>query len=92
MSFAIIEQQVVAGFGLPAAIVIVALATALIFTVRLLLKAYDDKSAIQDQRIIDAKDFGTKLAEPLESLRIMTERQSTTTEKKNEILLDGRGK
>ena len=59
-------DQVVEGFGLPAAIVIIALVGALIFTVRLLIKSYDNTNGIQERRIADAKETRDKLIEPLQ--------------------------
>jgi hypothetical protein len=66
MIFALGENQVIQGFGLPAAIVIVGLATALIFTVRLLLVAYTRLDTIQESRLADAKQTMEKITEPLE--------------------------
>lgn len=58
-------DQVADAFGWPGAIVIVSLAAALIFTVRLLLKSYDMRDALQEKRIADAKEARDSLVEPL---------------------------
>lgn len=65
-------QQVIDGFGLPAAIVIVSLAVALIFSIRLLLKAYDRINEIQETRIADARETRDKLSAPMEAQAKMT--------------------
>jgi len=67
-------EQIVQGFGLPAAIVIIALVGALIFTVRLLLKSYDSRDALQEKRIADAKETEQKLTAPLEKQTILSEK------------------
>lgn len=93
MSFAVAEDQVIQGFGLQAGIVIISLALALIFTVRLLLKAYADTNVIQERRIEDAKEFGDKIAEPLEGIQRTIQKQGELSDKMygilNEILLNG---
>jgi len=93
MPFAIVEEQVIQGFGLPAAIVIVALVSALIFTVRLLLKSYTRLDALQEQRLVDAKELGIRILEPLENISDMNKKSIELTEKIYELLLSSpRGK
>lgn len=68
MNFAVGEDQVIAGFGLPAGIVIISLVIALIFTVKLLLNSYNKIDAIQEQRIKDAREVGQSVITPLERI------------------------
>lgn len=68
MHFAVAEDQVIAGFGLPAGIVIISLVLALLFTVRQLLTSYNKIDAIQEQRIKDAKEVGNNIVTPLERI------------------------
>lgn len=77
-------QQVVEGFGLPAAIVIIALVTVIIFLYRdgkkeQALREADNKvlrdqlNAIQEQRIRDAKETRDKIMEPFEKIALLTQ-------------------
>lgn len=72
MFFAVGEEQVIAGFGLPAGIVITSLVIALIFTVRLLLKTYDKIDSLREQQIKSANEVNDKLVVPIESIAIQT--------------------
>ena len=83
-------DQVIQGFGLPAAIVIIGLVIALIFTVRLLLKEYSNRDTIQEKRITDAKELGTRIIEPLEKISDMSQKSKETNEKIYELLLSGK--
>lgn len=79
--------------GVPGlAFVVVILASVVVFLYRKLDAVQTKHDTAQEQRIADAKEFGNKIAEPLESLRIMTEREANMIEKMYEILLDSRGK
>lgn len=66
-------DQVAQAFGWPSAVVILALISALIFTVRLLLKTYDRLDALQEKRIIDAKETRESLVEPLKKSAQLSE-------------------
>lgn len=77
-------EPALAQYGLPG-IVIGALASVVVYQNRKLDK-------IQEQRISDAKEFGNKIAEPLESIRIMNQRQADLSEKMYALLIDGKGK
>lgn len=75
-------QNVIDGFGLPAAIVILSLAAVVIILARLLKKSYDD-------RITDAKELGTRILEPLENISDMSRKSKELNEKIYEQLLSG---
>lgn len=77
---AIGEQQVIEGFGLPAAIVILALVAVVIVLARLLKKSYDD-------RITDAKELGTRILEPLENISSMNKSSKEMVDKIYELLI-----
>lgn len=85
MTFAATQPDIggiLTGYGL-AGVVIFALAVAVIAIARKL-------DRVQEQRIMDAKEFGNKIVEPLESVRVLSQRQSDLTEKMYEILLDNK--
>lgn len=83
MMFAqVTTQNVIDGFGLPAAIVILSLAAVVIILARLLKKSYDD-------RITDAKELGTRILEPLENISDMSRKSKELNEKIYEQLLSG---
>lgn len=68
----IVTDQVIQGFGLPAAIVIVALAGVIIFLYKSREKLQAEYNALQNQRVVDAKETRDKITEPLQSQAVMT--------------------
>lgn len=87
MNFAVSigTDEIVQGFGLPAAIVIIALVVALIYV-------YKDGQRQRDLRVTDAKEFSNKIATTLDSMQANIQRQAETSEKIYGRLIDGRRK
>lgn len=68
------SEQVIEGFGLPAAIVIISLVAVIVFIYRKLDKLQSKYDALQEQRIIDARETRDKVMEPLDKQAIMSEK------------------
>jgi len=83
-----VPNQLIDGFGLPAAIVIFALVAVIIYLARDNKALHTRIDAIQEQRIVAAQEYGDKIAEPLNSIKSMSEKQTEITGKMYEILLD----
>lgn len=75
-------DQVIQGFGLPAAVVIIALVGVVIFLYRSVQNLQSKYDAIQEQRIVDARETRDKIAEPLDKM-------ASLSEKTYELLLTG---
>lgn len=83
MYFGIAEQQIIDGFGLQAAIVIIAL-------VGVCALLYKDGQRQRDLRVADLKEFSNKTSLMIESMQENNKKQLETSEKIYDILVDGR--
>jgi hypothetical protein len=83
LAVAVGAEQVIQGFGLPAAIVIIALAGACLFL-------YKDNQKAKAERVSDLKEYSNKTFLMIESMQAASKSQLELSEKIYGILIDGK--